>query len=437
MADSISRRTFLERAAVTGAAASLAGVGRAGAEESTSSKKASSVSDTITIGVMGTNGRGTTLARGFAQIEGCEVGKVCDVDERNLARAVEAVGAHQSKEPEGVVDFRRILDDPNIDALVIAAPDHWHGPATIFGCQAGKHVYVEKPCSHNPAEGEMMLAAARKHDRVVTMGTQRRSWPWIADAFEQLREGVIGPVRYAKAWYNNRRGPIGHGKQTAAPEWLDWSLWQGPAPEQAYQDNVVHYNWHWFWHWGTGELGNNGVHILDLCRWGLGVDFPEKVTSTGGRYCYDDDQQTPDTHVVTYQFGDKALMWQGLSCQVHGFEGTRFGATFHGDDGTLVLLDNGVTIYDKMDKQVGTIEATERGDRPHLTNFLQSIRDGKRPNADIEKAHRSTLLCQLGNIAHRVGRSLAIDQATGHIVDDDDASKLWSRDYQKGWEPKV
>jgi predicted dehydrogenase len=218
--------------------------------------------------------------------------------------------------------------------LICAAPNHWHAPSTILACSANKHVYVEKPCCHNPREGELMIEAARKHNRAVQMGSQRRSGPGTIQAIKALHEGVIGRVYLARSWYNNRRGPIGKGKPTAAPKHLEYDLWQGPAPRVPYMDNRVHYNWHWFWHWGNGELGNNGIHTLDLCRWGLAVDYPIRVTSSGNRYHWNDDQQTPDTHTVCFEFkGKKQISWQGKSCNRH--RGSF--VTFYGTDGTLDL----------------------------------------------------------------------------------------------------
>jgi predicted dehydrogenase len=335
-----------------------------------------------------------------------------------------------------VKDFRRILDDPGVDALVVAAPDHWHAPAAILACSAGKHVYMEKPASHNAREGELAVAAARKFNRVVQVGTQRRSMPKVVEAIELIRGGALGPVRFARGWYTNTRGSIGRGNPAPVPPWLDWALWQGPAPERPYQDNVVHYNWHWFWHWGTGELGNNGIHALDLCRWGLGVDYARRITSGGGRYHFTDDQESPDTNVVTFDFGDRAISWEGRSCQRHGIEGSGFGASFHGEKGTLVIDGANYTLFDAGDKPASKM-AGSGSDDPHLKNFLDCIRSGRRPNADIEEGHKSTLLCHLGNIAWRVGRTVNCDPRTGRIVGDKGAARLWGREYRKGWEPKV
>jgi predicted dehydrogenase len=252
----------------------------------------------------------------------------------------------------------------------------------------------------------------------------------------QLRAGAIGRVLFARGWYNNTRGSIGHGKAAPVPAWLDWGLWQGPAPERPFRDNVVHYNWHWFWQWGTGELGNNGIHALDLCRWGLGVEFPRRVTSGGGRYHFTDDQETPDANVVTFDFGDRMIAWEGRSCQRHGFEGLMFGAAFYGDEGTLVLDGVDCRWFDKDDKPVRQV-AGSSSETPHLQNFLDCIRTGRRPNADIAEGHRSTLLCHLGNIAWRTGRTVNCDRLTGRIVGDRGADRFWRRAYRRGWEPTL
>jgi predicted dehydrogenase len=385
---------------------------------------------------MGVNGRGSDLAASFARLPDVEIAYICDVDERAIAKGQKAAGSAGGATPKAVRDFRRILDDPQVDALVIAAPDHWHTPATILACAAGKHVYVEKPASHNAREGELAVAAARKHNRVVQLGTQRRSMPGVIEGIAKVREGALGRVLFSRGWYTAARGGIGRGVPAPVPAWLDWTLWQGPAPGRPYRNNVVHYNWHWFWHWGTGELGNNGIHALDLCRWGLNVDYPRRVTSGGGRYFFDDDQETPDTNVVTFDFGDKAIAWEGRSCQRHGFENSAFGAAFYGDKGTLVIDGSGYVQFDADDKPLPRVNGSGSDD-PHLSNFLDSIRAGRRPNADIEEGHKSTLLCHTGNIAWRVGRELNCDPGTGRTLGDKAAARLWAREYRKGWEPRV
>lgn len=420
----LNRREFLRRSTLAGAAATTFSIGALGA------------ADRIRLGFMGVNGRGSDLARSFGKFSDVAIVSICDVDDRAIAKGQQAATAAGQPAPKPVKDFRHILDDRSVDALVIAAPDHWHAPAAILACAAGKHVYVEKPASHNGREGELAVAAARKFDRVVQVGTQRRSMPQLIEAMRKVRDGGIGRIRFARGWYNNSRGSIGRGQPVAVPGWLNWDLWQGPSPERAFHDNFVHYHWHWFWHWGTGELGNNGIHALDLCRWGLGVDFPRRVTSGGGRYYFDDDQESPDTQVVTFDFGDLAISWEGRSCQPHGYEGAQFGAAFYGDRGTLITDGSACTFYGADDQPQPKITGSG-SDEPHLRNFLECVRTGQRPNADIEEGHRSTVLCHLGNIAWRVGRTLNCDPQTGRILNDVAAAKLWTREYRKGWTPKV
>jgi len=423
----LNRRSFLKRSAIGTAAAISFRPGLRAAE---------SPGDKVVVGVMGVNGRGSSLAEGFSALSGAEVAYLCDVDSRAADKAAGLLGKKQRGAPKTVKDFRRILDDRNVDALVIAAPDHWHAPATILACAAGKHVYVEKPASHNAREGELMVAAARKHKRVVQLGTQRRTWPGVVEGVRKVHEGALGRVLFSRGWYNNTRASIGRGKEGPVPDWLDWELWQGPAAERPFRGNIVHYNWHWFWHWGTGELGNNGIHSLDICRWGLGVDYPTRVTSGGGKYRHDDDQETPDTHSVTFDFAGKSLVWEGRSWHPRGFEGSAFGIAFYGEKGTLVIDGGGYKIFDFKGAEIDKGSGPE-GDKDHLQNFLDCIRSGKRPNADIEDGHKSTLLCHLGNIAWRTGHTLHVDPTNGHILGDAEAQALWGREYRPGWEPKV
>jgi predicted dehydrogenase len=285
----------------------------------------------------------------------------------------------------------------------------------------------------------MMVAAARKHNRAVQMGSQRRSAVKIMEGIQLLKEGAIGRVYYSRGWYANTRGSIGQGKPVAVPSTLDYDLWQGPAPQRPYVDNLVHYNWHWRWHWGNGELGNNGIHALDVCRWGLGVDYPTRVVSAGGRYAFDDDQETADTHTVSFEFpGKKQILWEGLSCNRNGINQSGFGVTFHGETGSMEIGDGGFVLYDDRNKEVKKANLN-RGDTEHIVNFLEAIRSEKplSLNAEIEDGHKSTLLCHLGNIAHRTGRALTCDPQNGHILNDKDAMKLWAREYNPQWEPKV
>jgi len=379
--------------------------------------------------------RGLDLVRSALEIPNTEVIHVCDVDADRIARGRKVAGEKQGKEPAGEKDIRKVLEDNSLDALFIAAPNHWHAPAAILGCAAGKHVYVEKPCSHNPWEGEMMVRAARRHNRKVQMGNQRRSWPGLIEAVEKLRAGAIGPVRFARCWYDNTRGSIGMGKPAPVPERLDYDLWQGPAPERPYKDNLVHYNWHWHWHWGNAELGNNGIHALDVARWGLGAGHPRRVACLGGRYHYQDDQETPDTTLATYDFGGTGASWDGSSCHPRPQEKRPF-ITFYGDGGSLENHGGGYKIFDLKGKLIEE-QNGPGGEKIHIENFFAAIRDGRKLNSEIAEGHISTLLCHLGNIAFRTGQSLEIDSATGRILNSETAMRHWQREYRPGWEPRV
>lgn len=428
---SLPRRQFLQNtAAASLAATTLSTISQARAA------KAKSPGEKVVVGVMGVNGRGGSLATSFATNEGSELAYVCDVDSRALGKAASNINAKTGKTPQAVADFRRILDDKAVDALVVAAPDHWHAPATILACQAGKHVYCEKPASHNAQEGVWMVQAARDNQRVVQLGTQRRSMPGIVEAVERVKAGDLGRVYYAQGRYNRPRPSIGKGKVVEVPSWLDWKLWQGPAPEQDYRDNLVHYNWHWLWHWGTGELGNNGVHTIDVCRWGLGVDYPTRVSNGGGKFRWDDDQETPDTYVTTYEFGDTAISWEGRSWYHNRRDADEFEIGFFGEQATLFISGGGYAIYDLDGKQIEK-QAGLYGDKPHIDDFLKCIVEGGKPRADIEEGHKSTLLCHLGNIAARTQRDLQFDPGKQQIVDDNQAQQFWGRQYANGWQPKV
>lgn len=439
-----NRRSFIKKAAATGIGMGVLG------SQSPFILQAGAANKKLVVGIMGVNSRGSALATGFAKTPGIEVAYICDVDDAALAKGMAAVAhAGQKKTPQGVKDFRHILEDKAVDALVIAAPDHWHAPASLLALNAGKHVYVEKPGSHNPWEGELVAKASGRYNKIVKMGNQRRSWPYVIEGLNELKGGAIGRPYLAKGWYANTRPSIGIGKNVPVPSGLDFDLWQGPAPRKPYKDNLIHYNWHWFWHWGTGELLNNGTHFIDLCRLGLEVDFPEKVSSHGGRYAYQDDWQTPDTQLALFDFGGgKTISWEGRSCNGRNAEGVSAGVSFHGENGTLVIDGNSYVIYDNKNKELkrasaesgNALDTTGPGfdlDADHIADFYNSIRDGKTPVSDYKDSRKSVLLCHLGNIAHRVNRSLSCNPENGNVLDDEEAMALWRRDYEPGWEPYV
>jgi predicted dehydrogenase len=445
-----TRRDFIKKAATGAAAVSVGGVFTG--FSAGSYNRIIGANERIHVAMMGVHSRGLALSRNYAKLPGSEVIYVCDVDSRSADKCISEVTGIQGNSPKASPDFRKALEDKNLDALVVAAPDHWHAPAAILACSAGKHVYLEKPCSHNPAEGELLVAASKKYNRVVQMGNQNRSCPNIIAAMEELHSGIIGRPYFARAWYSNNRKSIGRGVETAVPSWLNYELWQGPAPRRAYKDNVIHYNWHWFWHWGTGEALNNGTHMVDLARWGLGVTYPTRVSSSGGRYRYNDDWETPDTQVITMEFGGKAsIMWEGRSCNGKPEEGSGDGVIFYGETGSMLINEcDSVSVFDLdgnivkeyRNESLTTVkrdlmDPSRSLDALHIQNFFDGIRKGVEVNSAIQGGHQSTLLVQLGNIAQRSGNTLHTDPENGHILNDPGAMKYWGREYEPGWEPTI
>jgi predicted dehydrogenase len=425
----LSRRTFIKRTAALSA-------GLTALAHSPVLRATKGPSEKVIVSIIGCNGRGLDHIAGYLSVPNLEIAYICDVDSRAVDKGIAAVSKKQTRKPKGLKDFRTMLEDSSVDAVSIATPDHWHAPAAILACSAGKHVYVEKPGSHNLHESELIVKASRKYKRSVQMGNQRRSWPWIIEAISALHQGEIGKVLFARAWYTNHRGSIGQGKSAPAPEWLDYSLWQGPAPDRPFRDNLIHYNWHWFWHWGTGELGNNGVHSLDLARWGLQVDLPHRITCGGNRYHYKDDQESPDIYIASFDFGEKGIAWEGQSCDPRGFEGAKFGVNFYGEKGSMAIAGNDCKLYDLNDKLIRQIDG-KHDDSLHFSNFIEAIRSGQRLNSEIEDGQKSTMLCHLGNIAWRTGRTVNFDPKTNRITEDRTASLLTKREYRRGWQPKV
>jgi predicted dehydrogenase len=419
----IDRRTFFGAAGALAASSTAALAGR-------------SANDRVRVAVIGLRSRGTEVAREFARNQGAEVVAVCDIDDAMFEKPVQAIERAAGKAPRTEKDFRRLLDDKEIDAVVNATPDHWHALIAVMACQASKDVYTEKPASHNVVEGRRMVEAARKYKRVVQLGTQRRSMDHVKDAVEYIRSGNLGDVGIARAWIHQKRKPIGHGTPGPVPKGVDYAMWQGPAPDRPFYANRFHYNWHWFWNWGTGEIGNNGIHGLDVARWGLGVDAPLTVTSGGGKFVFDDDQEVPDTQLVTFEFPNACLAWEHRMWSKHGLEGSSFGIAFYGDKGTLIVDEKGWHVADPdggpPEKPVGG-KATN-GVGAHVQNFLDCVRSRNKPNAEIEIGHLSTRLCHLGNVAHRLGRKLTFDPAREAFKDAPDADKLLAREYSSRFE---
>ena len=407
--------------------------------------------DRIRLGVIGVNGRGRGISSGLAKLPECEIVCICDVDSVAMESCIGMVRDITGKAPRGEKDLRKVMEAADIDGVVIATPDHWHVPAAIMAMRAGKHVYLEKPMSHSPAENEILLKAEAEYGVVVQGGNQRRSWPNVVAGIEEVKAGTIGEVRFAKGWYTNKRESIGVGKPAPVPPTLDWELWQGPAPREEFRDNIIHYNWHWFKNWGGGEFLNNGMHFVDLLRWGLGVDYPTKVDSIGDRYYYEDDYQFPDTQLVSYQFGDGASCWmESRTCNFGPVEGLHSGVGFYGTKGNLFISGGNVykirNFKGKIIKEVKSNLQFEQGnlmnpsealDAFHYRNWFDAIRKGTKLNSPLKEACISTQLAQYGVIAQQVRHSLEIDPQTGKILNPTkEIKRLWTRKYEKGWELK-
>ena len=405
----------------------------------------------LNFAVIGLNGRAYAhLSSLKANQADANITHVSDV-ETNILNKFAAAAKQLGFDPATEKDFRKLLARKDIDAITIATPDHWHTPMAILGLQAGKHVYVEKPCSHNPAEGVLLVQAQQKYGKLVQMGTQQRSSPHTIEIVNKIHSGLIGRAYFAKCWYDNTRKSIGHGKAVPLPATLDWDLWQGPAPRQEYKDNYQPYNWHWFRIWGTGECLNNGTHEVDVCRWALDVDYPNRVSASGGRYAFNDDWQFYDTIVTSFEYGDKMISWESTSCNGMRYYNRGRGSIIEGTTGTVLVDRDGYEVYDlhgkkadefkaPADKQTSTsdtIGADSMTDR-HFANFIAGIRKGEKLNAPVSVGNVAVTMLQLSNIAWFVNRELNLDAANGaKIKNDPEAMKYWTRDYQPGWAPKI
>ena len=441
-----SRRKFIKDAALGTAGISLAATGM-------SAKSYSSIlgaNDRLNFALAGLNSRGNALANTVMKLSdgyNTRITHICDVDSRVLEKRQVEYKKESGFKPKTYKDFRKMLESKKIDVFVFATPDHWHAPMGMIGLEMGKHIYIEKPCCHNPAEGEMLVAMDEKHKNLlVQMGNQQRSGYASQQAIKDIREGIIGEVYFGKAWYSNSRKGIGTGKKVAVPEWLDWELFQGPAPREEFRDNLVHYNWHWFWNWGTGEINNNGTHELDICRWALGVDIPKKVTSSGGRFHFQDDWEFYDTQVASYEFdGGKMITWEGKSCNSMNYKDRGRGVTIHGTEGSILLDRNKYIAYNMKGEVIKEMEERVQSQTTnivggggltdlHMVNLIEGIRKSVPLNAPIADAYKSNLLPHLGNIAQEHGQ-LDLDPKNGHIIGNEKAQQMWGREYEKGWEP--
>jgi predicted dehydrogenase len=403
-----------------------------------------SANDTIRVGIVGVRGQGGSHIRAYGGMKNVEIAAICDIDESVLDKRIQEVAGAKGKAPARYIDIRKMLDDKSIDCVSIATPNHSHTLQTIWSLQAGKHVYVEKPCSHNVFESRQIVAAARKYNKLVQHGTNSRSTEGLREAVQKLREGVIGDVYMARGLCFKWRNTIGREKPQPVPKGVHYDLWLGPAPKREFTKNRFHYNWHWFWDYGNGDFGNQGIHELDICRWGLGVKLPSKVSAMGGHFMFDDDQETPNTMVATYEFnegGKKQLLvfevrhWitnheAGIGEDGRKKSGNTVGNIFYGSKGYMAI-DGYTKYYTFLGREQEPGPAKQAGGS-NWQNFIDAVRAGKREmlNAEIEEGALSCTLMHYGNISYRLGRTLHIDPATGEVKNDPEANRMFTRDYR-------
>ncbi len=439
-----SRREFLATATAATAGLAIASTAKSYAQIAGSNSR-------VNFAVIGLN------SRAYAHLSSLQANKgdarivaVADVDTTILDKFAAATTKAMGDKPRTEQDFRKLLASSDVDVITIATPDHWHAPMAMLGLQAGKHVYVEKPCSYNPQEGEWLVETQKKTGKLCQMGSQQRSSPHTQQIVAKIKAGLVGKAYWGETWYANTRKSIGTGVPTPVPTTLDWDLWQGPAPREPYRNNVHPYNWHWFRAWGTGEALNNGTHEVDVARWALGVEFPTKVTAAGGRYAYHDDWQFYDTLDTSFEYPDHLITWKGACCSGKKTYGRDRGIAIHGTEGTVVIDRAGYDVYNQADNiidqyRVPTHAATASADTvgadsmtdAHFANLIAAIRNGTPLNQPIAQGNVSTTLVQLSNIAYFTQRVLTLDPATGHITGDKEAEGMTRRTYEKGWAPKV
>ncbi|GAA4405021.1 Gfo/Idh/MocA family oxidoreductase [Nibrella viscosa] len=439
-----SRREFLKKAtggylaAITVPAMATAGnaplIGSSNVMPTIIPSRVFGANDRIRVAVLGVNGRGKDHIAGYMrhQANNVEVVTLCDADNVVLQERAKEFETKYSKKVKTEQDLRRVFDDKEVDAVSIAMPNHWHALATIWACQAGKDVYVEKPGSHTFTEGRRMIEAAERYDRIVQHGVQLRSSEAIKEAIQHLRNGTIGNVYMARGLVFKWRPDIGNQGNSPVPEGLNWDLWQGPAQARAFSKNYVHYNWHWFWDYGNGDIGNQGIHETDLCMWGLDVGLPEEISSSGGKFLWNDCKETPEVLTTTYKYPKegKVIQFEVRPWMTNKEDGVEVGNIFYGDKGYMVI--NGYAdykIYLGRDRQPGPAR-NAGGD--HYKNFLDAVRahDKKLLNGPVETAHLASGIAHLGNISYRLGRTLKFDPQKEQFIGDKEANAMLTRKYR-------
>lgn len=423
-----TRRNFLKSSAALGV-----GMGLGMIQQS----RAVAPNDKIRVACIGVRGRGNGVMHTFAEQPDCEVTHICDLFESVRQERGEEMKQKTGKKPKLVNDFRDLLSDDSIDAFMIATPDHWHALLTIHGCLAGKDVYVEKPASHNILEGKTAVAAARKHNRIVQLGTQLRSGTHVREAVEFVKSGAMGKVLYGKAWETSRNGEVHLPADSAPPKGFDYEIWQGPCPERPYNRGIVDGHWRWLFNYGTGDLGNDGVHRIDFCRMIMGLDGPPTaINCSGGKFFFQDDQEWPDTMLVTYEYPGHVLQYEMRLWSRPSLNGVTEAGAVYGENGWMLINNTQFIAYDadgKVVKQASCDGAQSQN--AHVRNFLDAIRSREREslNQEIYSGHVSSLMCHAGGISWRTGKKLRFDPVT-ETFDDAEANKYLGREHRKGFE---
>jgi predicted dehydrogenase len=429
----LSRRQFLNHSLAA------AGVGAGFAIGGTKSTgRVLGANDTVRVAVAGLNGRGGAHVDEFGKVAGVTVAYLVDPDTRTYEKRIRQVESHGGRTPSTVQDIRRVLEDRNVDVVSIATPNHWHALMTIWAVQAGKDVYVEKPCSHNVHEGRIAVEVARRHQRIVQHGTQSRSSREWAQAVAAVASGKMGKLLISRALCYKPRGSIGFKPVATPPREVDFDLWLGPAPQQAYHDNLVHYNWHWFWDFGNGDIGNQGVHQMDIARWlihgrdGHGVTYPSTVLSVGGRFGYKDQGQTANTQVSIMDFGETLLVFEVRGLNTGGYLGEKVGNIAHLEEGTIIggkFARKGSSTFEPLAKLGIPLDPKRGPGKGHFGNFIAAVRSRKVDdlNADILEGHYSAALCHLANVSYRLGSDVPFSKHPGAFGDNKDVHETLAR----------
>lgn len=434
MTSSLNRRQFLACSSAAGLAMAAGAVGQVAVAADTT--RTASPNEKIRVGCIGNRGKGSHHISALSSVPGVDVVALCDIDESILGTRADELEKRTSRRPKKFTDYRKLLEDGQIDAVSIATPNHTHSLIAIAAMEAGKDVYVEKPCCHNIWEGRQLVAAARKYNRMCQHGTQGRSSPAIREAIQKLREGVIGDIYMARGLCFKWRPTIGHTPDEPVPPGVHYDLWLGPAPQRPFSRNRFHYNWHWHWDYGNGDMGNQGVHEMDMARWGLGVGLPKRVHAAGGHFMFNDDQETPNTLISIFEYPDEKKMlvfetrhWITNQEDFGSGASNAVGVTFYGSEGYMQVYYFGYKTFLGQKREPGP---TGTGAPNEYDRFIAAVRSRKREDlgVDIEEGYLSAALCHLGNISYRLGRTVLFDPQTATFGKDEAANALLSREYR-------